>query len=60
LIDDHVVEARTGRGRAPLLPDSELITLAVAQVYKTTTSSARAQPDLPIEFHATEKRTHDS
>lgn len=32
LIDDHVVETRTGRGRAPLLSDSELITLAVAQV----------------------------
>jgi len=32
LIDDHVVAARVGRGRAPLLSDSELITLAVAQV----------------------------
>ena len=32
LIDDHVVEARAGRGRAPLLSDSELITLAVAQM----------------------------
>jgi hypothetical protein len=32
LIDDHVVEARAGRGRAPLLSDSELITLAVAQI----------------------------
>jgi len=31
LIDDHVVPARTGRGRQPLLSDSELITLAVAQ-----------------------------
>ena len=32
LIDDHVVPPRTGRGRQPLLSDSELITLAVAQV----------------------------
>ncbi len=32
LIDDHVVEARVGRGRRPLLSDSELITLAVAQM----------------------------
>ncbi len=32
LIDDHVVTARVGRGRQPLLSDSELITLAVAQV----------------------------
>ena len=32
LIDDHVVAARVGRGRQPLLSDSELITLAVAQV----------------------------
>jgi len=32
LADDHVVTARTGRGREPLLADSELITLAVAQV----------------------------
>ena len=32
LIDDHVVAARVGRGRSPLLSDSELITLAVAQV----------------------------
>ncbi|MGI8312634.1 IS982 family transposase [Saccharopolyspora hattusasensis] len=32
LVDDHVVPARTGRGRQPLLTDSELITLAVAQV----------------------------
>jgi hypothetical protein len=31
-IDDHVVPLRAGRGRAPLLSDSELITLAVAQV----------------------------
>jgi hypothetical protein len=31
LIDDHVVPARAGRGRRPLLSDSELITLAVAQ-----------------------------
>jgi hypothetical protein len=32
LIDDHVVPPRTGRGRRPLLTDSELLTLAVAQV----------------------------
>lgn len=31
-VDDRVVPARTGRGRRPLLSDSELITLAVAQV----------------------------
>jgi hypothetical protein len=30
--DDHVVEARTGRDRAPPLSDSELITSAVGQV----------------------------
>ena len=32
LVDDHVVTPRTGRGRQPRLSDSELITLAVAQV----------------------------
>jgi hypothetical protein len=32
LIDDHVVSARVGRGRAPPPSDSELITLAVAQI----------------------------
>jgi hypothetical protein len=32
LIDDHVVPSRGGRGRQPLLSDSKLITLAVAQV----------------------------
>jgi hypothetical protein len=32
LVDDHVVSARVGRGRTPLLSDSELITLAVAQM----------------------------
>lgn len=32
LVDDHVVTPRTGRGRQPLLCDSELVTLAVAQV----------------------------
>jgi Transposase DDE domain len=32
LIDDHVVTPRSGRGREPLLSDSELLTLAVAQV----------------------------
>lgn len=29
-IDDRVVPPRTGRGRQPLLSDSELITLAAA------------------------------
>lgn len=32
LIDDHVAPARVGRGRRPRLSDSELLTLAVAQV----------------------------
>ncbi len=32
LIDDHVVPPRTGRRRRPLFTDSELLTLAVAQV----------------------------
>jgi hypothetical protein len=32
LIDDHVAPPRTGRGRQPVLSDSELVTLAVAQV----------------------------
>ena len=32
LVDDHVVPPRTGRGRRPELTDSELITLATAQV----------------------------
>jgi hypothetical protein len=32
LVDDQVVPPRTGRGRRPELTDSELITLAVAQV----------------------------
>jgi hypothetical protein len=32
LIDDHVVPPRAGRGRQPLMSDSELITLVVAQV----------------------------
>lgn len=31
-VDDHVVRPRTGRGRRPKLSDSELVTLAVAQV----------------------------
>jgi hypothetical protein len=41
LIDDHVVETRTGRGRAPLLSDSELITLAVAQILQGYHSERR-------------------
>ncbi|QDQ93972.1 IS982 family transposase [Rhodococcus sp. WB9] len=32
LIDDHVVEPRSGRGRRPELSDAELLTLAVAQM----------------------------
>ncbi|RZL70118.1 MAG: IS982 family transposase, partial [Rhodococcus sp. (in: high G+C Gram-positive bacteria)] len=32
LIDDHVVEPRSGRGRRPVLSDAELLTLAVAQM----------------------------
>lgn len=32
LVDDHVAPTRVGRGRRPELSDSELITLAVAQV----------------------------
>ena len=32
VIDDHVALPRIGRGRQPLLSDSELVTLAVAQV----------------------------
>lgn len=32
LLDDHVAPARTGRGRRPRLSDTELLTLAVAQV----------------------------
>jgi hypothetical protein len=31
-IDDHVVPARRGRGRGPRLSDTEMLTLAVAQV----------------------------
>jgi hypothetical protein len=41
LIDDHVVTARSGRGRAPLLSDSELITLAVAQMLQGYHSERR-------------------
>jgi len=32
VIDDHVVRPHRGRGRRPVLSDSELITLAVAQI----------------------------
>ncbi|WP_156756081.1 IS982 family transposase [Actinokineospora pegani] len=41
LIDDHVVPPRTGRGRRPELTDSELITLAVAQVLQRHRSERR-------------------
>lgn len=41
VIDDHVVKARAGRGRAPLLSDSELITLAVAQILQGYHSERR-------------------
>ena len=33
LIDDHVAPPRTGRGRRPELTDSQLLCLAVAQVF---------------------------
>jgi len=32
LVDDHVVSPRSGRGRRPVFTDSELLTVAVAQV----------------------------
>jgi len=32
LIDDHVAPPQTGRGRRPVLSDSELLCLAVAQM----------------------------
>lgn len=41
LIDDHVVAPRTGRGRVPLLSDSELCTLAVAQALQGFHSERR-------------------
>jgi hypothetical protein len=41
LIDDHVVTPRTGRGRVPLLSDSELCTLAVAQALQGFHSERR-------------------
>jgi hypothetical protein len=41
LVDDHVVPPRTGRGRRPELTDSELITLAVAQVLQRFASERR-------------------
>ena len=41
LIDDHVVPSRTGRGRRPELSDSELLTLAVAQVLLGFSSERR-------------------
>jgi Transposase DDE domain len=41
LVDDHVVPARTGRGRRPELTDSELITIAVAQVVQRFPSERR-------------------
>jgi hypothetical protein len=41
LIDDHVVPPRTGRGRRPELTDSELITMAVAQVLQRYDSERR-------------------
>ena len=39
LVDDHVVAPRTGRGRVPVFSDSELITLAVAQVLLGSTTN---------------------
>jgi hypothetical protein len=41
LIDDHVAPPRTGRGRRPELTDSELITMAVAQVLHRYDSERR-------------------
>ena len=41
LIDDHVVPSRVGRGRRPELADSELITMAVAQVLQRYDSERR-------------------
>lgn len=41
LIDDHVVPTRAGRGRRPELTDSELITMAVAQVLQRYDSERR-------------------
>jgi len=32
LVDDHVITPRAGRGKRPMLSDSDLVTLAVAQV----------------------------
>lgn len=40
-VDDHVVEPRSGRGRRPVLSDSELVTLAVAQVLLGFSSERR-------------------
>lgn len=39
VIDAHVVPPRAGRGRRPLLSDSELITVAVAQVLRGITAN---------------------
>jgi hypothetical protein len=47
LIDDHVVTARVGRGRQPLLSDSELITLAVAPVLGGLSLRASLDPPSP-------------
>jgi hypothetical protein len=41
LIDDHIAAPRTGRGRRPELTDSELITMAVAQVLHRYDSERR-------------------
>jgi Transposase DDE domain len=41
LIDDHVAPRRCGRGRRPELSDSELLTLAVAQVLLEFSSERR-------------------
>jgi hypothetical protein len=41
LIDDHVVPPRADRGRRPELTDSELITMAVAQVLQRFDSERR-------------------
>jgi hypothetical protein len=41
LVDDHVVPPRYGRGRRPQLTDSELVTMAVAQVLHRFDSERR-------------------
>jgi hypothetical protein len=55
LIDDHVVAVRVGRGRAPLLSDHELITLAVgpgvAGVSLPTALDPACPQQRPVAWH---------